>query len=356
MSEWQQVRKQSTRRGDPQLSIYTNGDAHLNVRAVEEYFDDVDAVLLHYDPAGQRLAFEPVHDAVDAYSLTKADSGADIRLQTALTELGIDVDAIDETQFIPLLQEGELIVADLSDLPAVDGQDDDAPAKAGGATDDEVAAAVDDEGDTDDDDDLDVDAVVEDLQNDNDPVAEKVQTNGHAEDTAEDDADDSEDVQDDAGDEAEADDPLMDQLLGILSRLGHTDEFTAGGLANELDADGRAVGAKLRKLRNDDDAIPIEQVGEDEDSGTAVYSIGRQRDRDQDGDDEDDDRDVPSREDVRHISGSVVTEGAKTVASVQELANFLEVSEGRARNLAQQYDVYDELRDQVDRPGVDRNA
>jgi hypothetical protein len=117
--DFQPVINKSMRRGTQQLCLYTGSSGgYLTAVAVRKWFDDVDTVTLAVDRDHSQLGIQPGADGPgDAYSLTKSDyDPAQVAVKTALRELDVDVDDLDETWRFDLEKDGRYVVADLTDL------------------------------------------------------------------------------------------------------------------------------------------------------------------------------------------------------------------------------------------------
>lgn len=128
-SSWQRVSKGNQHSYDPRLTIYTHGQGYVNAAADRDLLDAPDCVHMLVDPETNRLALKPTDDDSGRSITREGDHGGDIHVKSALHKLGIDVEAIDDTQFFELEYEDGLAVADLSalvaDEDASDGGDDD---------------------------------------------------------------------------------------------------------------------------------------------------------------------------------------------------------------------------------------
>jgi len=103
---------------DPQLTIYGNGGGYLNAVAVD-VIGDHPAVRAFVDGTDYRVAFVGADgDGDHDYSLDRDSetSGGDFRMQSALRQLGIGPDDIDETHQFPLSNEDGVLVGDVSEL------------------------------------------------------------------------------------------------------------------------------------------------------------------------------------------------------------------------------------------------
>ncbi|MDS0280336.1 hypothetical protein NDI85_21355 [Halomicroarcula sp. S1AR25-4] len=261
------VRKQSTRRADPRLTIYQDGNGYLNASAIDRHFEDVDGVQVLIDQDAGRIAFRPADEVnnVDTYSLTHTDAGADIRLRTPLRALGVDLDAIEETRYFDLNDADELVVADVSALLVVSdvAGDDDADAddsKGDGATTD----ATDSKGDgattdatdaTDEDEPTTVDETTPDTEDDSD---------GGTQSTSPADVPVLED----------ADDPTTEEKVAAylhreIEGDGGTLETTCGEIGDAVDEDGRAIPHALKSL----DDYEAEKTDKADDGEAAVWAV-----------------------------------------------------------------------------------
>ena len=116
---WKVVGKSQQHSSGPRLTVYTNGNGYVNKAADTQLLDRPDACRVLVDQERQRIALDPTDDQdPDGYSVTRENDahGGDLRIVGALERLGVDVDALDDTHFLPLDGEGDLAVADASDL------------------------------------------------------------------------------------------------------------------------------------------------------------------------------------------------------------------------------------------------
>ena len=153
---WKVVGKSQQHSSGPRLTVYTNGNGYVNKAADTQLLDRPDACRVLVDQERQRIALDPTDDQdPDGYSVTRENDapGGDLRIVGALERLGVDVDALDDTHFLPLDGEGDLAVADASDLvettTATDVRTDSSDRAMDGTTSD--ADASEDEADEPDD-------------------------------------------------------------------------------------------------------------------------------------------------------------------------------------------------------------
>ena len=142
---WEIVGKAQQHSAGPRLTIYANGNGYVNAAADKQFLDGAPACRVLVDAENTRIALDPV-DAQDpdGYSVTREDDapGGDLRVIGALERLGVDVDALDDTRFLSLEKEGELLVADCSEL-----LNDTAATRTGDRDLDATTTAADDEDD-----------------------------------------------------------------------------------------------------------------------------------------------------------------------------------------------------------------
>jgi len=117
--DFEPVTNKSTRRGTKQLRLHAGSPGgYLTAAAVREWFDDVETVTLAVDREHSRLGIRPGDGgAGDAYSLSKSDwDNANVAVKTALRELGVEVDDLEDDWRFELERDGNYVVADLSEL------------------------------------------------------------------------------------------------------------------------------------------------------------------------------------------------------------------------------------------------
>lgn len=102
---------------DPMISIRKSGSLGINETALEEYFNDDEAVVLYYDDESNRVGIEPVADkgADDAaYTISKTNSGGAVTPKAFLEQYELIPEVT--TQYEPEWDDDEeLIVIDLDD-------------------------------------------------------------------------------------------------------------------------------------------------------------------------------------------------------------------------------------------------
>lgn len=116
------------RGSDPELSVYSNLNGYLNSPADQEWFADVDRVEVGTVADEQLLVFRPAEDGRYALSRENYDRfGADVHITPAIKDTWGDPH-LKETHYAPLHEQGDLIVADLSEIVDADETDETEPA------------------------------------------------------------------------------------------------------------------------------------------------------------------------------------------------------------------------------------
>jgi hypothetical protein len=113
------VTTKSTRPGTKQLRFHAGSSGgYLTAAAVREYFDDVDTVTLAVDRDHSQLGIQPGPDGPgDPYTLSKSDyDNATIAVKTALRDLDIDTEDLEDNWGFQLETDGRYVVADLTGL------------------------------------------------------------------------------------------------------------------------------------------------------------------------------------------------------------------------------------------------
>lgn len=145
MADWETVQKDRLKhQRTPQLSIYANGNGHVNA-AGDQLLGKPDRVNLRIDDAEGLLGLVPTdEDDPNGYAVSRdtrndRSNGGDVNVKTALRHLGVDVDALEATRHVELADEEGIAVADLSGFPGLDseggqGGDPDADESSSGTT------------------------------------------------------------------------------------------------------------------------------------------------------------------------------------------------------------------------------
>jgi DNA-binding transcriptional ArsR family regulator len=134
---------------EPRLTIYQNRSGYINRYADETWLDDHETIIFHADPGRGLLAIEPAGSDGD-YKISRKneDPGGDIATQYVLRDsFDIDEDDIDETAYLDLTWNDERgwavadvsgLIPDESDADATDDEDrtgeeseDETPSDAG---------------------------------------------------------------------------------------------------------------------------------------------------------------------------------------------------------------------------------
>jgi hypothetical protein len=116
---WEVVGKAHQHQSAPRLTIYANGNAYVNTAADERYLDGAEAVRVLVDREASKLALDPTDEQdPNGYSVTREEDsyGGAVRVVGGLERLGVDIDALEGTSFLPLEEQGEIAVADVSSL------------------------------------------------------------------------------------------------------------------------------------------------------------------------------------------------------------------------------------------------
>jgi hypothetical protein len=296
------------RNDDPRLTVYSNLNGYINAAADRRWFEDYDELDIGFVADEGLLVLRPTEDG--RYSLSRESNkgqGADIHITSAIKHAWGVLD-IEDTTRVPLHEEGGHIVADLSELLTEDDDQADDEDKTAGREDDQA----DDE---------------------DDPATEAAASNKAESELP------GGDLQ-----EYHTNHPLVEEFLVHAVKQGDR-EVTSAAIVDAVDGDldGRAVGGALRQLKNADDAPIHVSKGDEKDDGSAIWRIEPEVDLFDEG------------SDTKEVDDMARTlQAADDVDSVQELADELDVSEGRARTLAMESGAYSDLTDNVDRPGVER--
>jgi len=129
MPDWETVQKDRLKhQRTPQMSIYANGNGHVNA-AGDHLLGKPDRVTLRIDDAEGLLGLDPTDgDDPNGYAVSRdtrndRSNGGDVNVKTALRHLGVDVDALEATRHVELADEDGIAVADLSGFPGLDSED-----------------------------------------------------------------------------------------------------------------------------------------------------------------------------------------------------------------------------------------
>jgi hypothetical protein len=113
------VGNKHTQHGGKQLRLYPSSTGgYLTAAAVREFFDDCETVTLAVNRKNSRLGIRAGSDGPgDTYALTKGDyDSASVAVRTALRELGVETDALEQNWRFDLETDGPYVVADLAEL------------------------------------------------------------------------------------------------------------------------------------------------------------------------------------------------------------------------------------------------
>lgn len=127
---WERHRTSQVHVDDPELTIYTNLNAYINLAADNRYCEGFEECLIHRDVDNARVAIEPVDDGDYSLSRAKSKRGIDVALRSALQAIGLDDDTLEESVKLPLTWSEDVgLVADVSDLLEQEQmtEDDDSP-------------------------------------------------------------------------------------------------------------------------------------------------------------------------------------------------------------------------------------
>lgn len=241
----------------PQLTVYGNGQGYLNAVAVD-VLGDYPAVQAFVEPETFRVALvgvdgEGEHDyALDCETET---SGGDFRFQSALKQLGIDTDDIEETHQFPLTNEDGLLVGDVSALADIgeSAADSDSDLESDDADSDTVAEKIGEE------------------------IAEKASPDEGSEtvdvpDHSSVEPDDIPDLEDESADTDEKVRAFLEHEVAD----GETLETTCGEIGDAVGEDGRAIVHALKSL----DEWDAEKTGKSETNEPSVWAVARSVDDD----------------------------------------------------------------------------
>jgi len=331
------VKKNQQSRGTPTLSIYGNGNGYLNA-AADEVVGKPEAVQIQVNPETTQIAFVPTTaDNPDHYQVSRDGdaAGGDVHTKTALDRLGIEWD-VEETQFVDLESEGDVLIADLSahlsvDKSDVDEADRDASADDDGHGEDEGVGTTPDEAGT--------------------------EVEADEESSVDDKRSRTQDTEDGIGSEADEIRQLLDAGDGWLQ-------------SSHLRARSRAPANRLYEVLNAmEDEGEVERVNDPEDGRRTIVKYPdvevRQDSDDDSSDDTADDQadstvaadsdddvtvDEPDVSGIEEATEETIRDCASAVDSIQDLADLFEATEAQARGAAKAADVYNELEDPAPRP------
>lgn len=317
--EWEPVAKQSGGWADPpRLTVYASLDGRINA-AADRALDHPEAVEIRLAGDGHRFALVPADEpGPSAWSLTRADDsdGGDVRLRSPLQALGVDSGEVEITQSIPLTVEDGVAIADWREREALDPQ----------------------EGGYDGED----DEYPHDWPTPEATVAEHDLDDKHRDVLVALDAHGGEVEQRTVTESVEWSDSTVSLAVTDLTHAGVVRKIDTGRGNVLLREGAEPTAATAAYLDGDDGGEDGTDASADDDTTTDSAATTDAR--------ADADAAVPDPDDSPSLG--TVRDCAAQVDTVQELAGLLDVSTDEARFEARRADVYGDLRDAVDRPGV----
>jgi len=318
--DWQlvnpNVRQQAP--GNPCLTVMVTGELYVNKAAHSEYFDGNSHAYLLVDRESGLLGIDPINsDDSEALKIVQdKQSGAKISIKSALSRLGIDYDAFEDSFQITPRELEDVIAIDLSPLMPEPSNESTEPSSQSDA--------------------------------------------GASQDKESPDADDSEAVEDNEGEDSTAD-PIEAIDSGKRQRLAtHVDdaldetriiEASSGELSEELglELSAPSIAQNLRILREDDREYPFEIAYIDGDEiDDSFWRLRPTDDRDY-SDGQTHSYNVGTEQRLKKAVENGVTD-------VHELAVELELETNEVRTAARQAGIYSQLTDAADGGGYGRGT
>jgi hypothetical protein len=109
---------------EPKISLRKSGSIGLNRPTIEEWFEDVEYVRIHYDEENNLIGFEPTDDEDNTYTLSKVNGTGSITPMSFLNQYQLTPDIT--THFAPteksVNQHKQLVVIDLDNPIGTYGQ------------------------------------------------------------------------------------------------------------------------------------------------------------------------------------------------------------------------------------------
>lgn len=123
---------------EPKISLRKSGSIGLNRPTIEEWFEDVEYVRIHFDEENNLIGFEPTNDEDDTYTLSKVNGSGSITPMSFLNQYQLTPDIT--THYSPteqsVNQHKQLVVIDLDEpvgtygQPASEDDDEDTDAES----------------------------------------------------------------------------------------------------------------------------------------------------------------------------------------------------------------------------------
>lgn len=248
MTPWE--RYDGHRTTDPQLSIYGDATGHINAAADRMFFQDAEEITVFVDGDEHRIAFVPGCEGYQPLALSRSGkAGADVNIKSALRSAGVDVEELDGTTFIDLVEEtvagATAMVGDVSEL----------------AEDAETDAEVVEQSATDSG------------ESETPPETEGVDDRPEDEETAnagdEDVTESEEDTVFESGTEPDENDPMaaLRTFLQAKTNGGGRYCLEARQIAEHVPLSGRQVGHWMGKLRDESDEFDITHESHEDHEG-----------------------------------------------------------------------------------------
>ncbi|MFB1064849.1 hypothetical protein [Natrinema sp. H-ect4] len=110
---------------EPRISLRKSGSIGISKAAMNEWFEDADAVVLHYDEDNDRIGLEPVEAGEDhSYTITESEGGGSVTPSAFMNRYDL-VPEVTTRYAAEWDDDNELVVADLSESVGTYGSADD---------------------------------------------------------------------------------------------------------------------------------------------------------------------------------------------------------------------------------------
>ena len=109
----------------PHVSLRKSGSLGISKAAMQEWFEDSDAVVLHFDEDNNRIGLEPVEEGTEhSYTISRSEGGGSVTPSAFLNRFDL-VPEVTTRYAAEWDEDNKLVVADLSESVGTYGSADD---------------------------------------------------------------------------------------------------------------------------------------------------------------------------------------------------------------------------------------